>query len=52
MTNNQAEAYAKRAMQLQNIDDKTIENVLDTMKALFDRFTEEEICMKMFGCKS
>lgn len=52
MTNNQAEAYAKLAMQGLKMDNEDIKRVLEQMRWLFNKESEEEVCMKVFGCRS
>ncbi|QQE79507.1 hypothetical protein [Alicyclobacillus sp. SO9] len=49
MTNNQAEAYAKLAMEAEGLGRKQVEQILQNMRILFDTYTEPEICRKAFG---
>ncbi len=50
MTNNQAEAYAKRALKEFKIPPKMIEQILNEMRYLFDTVDEVTICRREFGC--
>ena len=50
MTNNQAEAYAKRAMRKCKLSADKAERILSEMRYLFDTISEREVCRKEFGC--
>ena len=50
VTNNQAEAYAKRAMRKCKLSADKAERILSEMRYLFDTISEREVCRKEFGC--
>lgn len=49
MTNNQAEAYAKLAMEAEGLSREQVTQILQNMRILFDTYTGPAACRKAFG---